>query len=354
MLLFFVNIATKEIFRFMNEKDIMLQGVCILTFLSLIIILHRWANNTYLIIISILFYVYLIISSFSTSYMSYGVQKAYLGLLLPITLFAIFPINKWTEKEALKFLVLAILIIDIVAIVLKIRSGFFDRTVSFGLLGSIPFGWVNGMAFIGIVLQKEKKIKELIFSLFFFIMIIWTGSKGPLIGSVVICVLFLSRFIGKSLGLKIAISLLICLVTFLMMKYSDNIRSIRMIIDFFDSPEEYVEGTGSGSLGSRIDFLTVSLNLFLQNPIIGVGFGGWQTFSIFHTYPHNILFEILSETGIVGFLFFVLIIIKLQFKNIFAYICIYSIITLLFSGDFSYFRYAFFPFLVSFNIKNKL
>jgi O-antigen ligase len=56
----------------------------------------------------------------------------------------------------------------------------------------------------------------------------------------------------------------------------------------------------------------------LNNPIFGNGVGSWPIY--FDTldernYPHNILVEILTEFGLVGFLFFCILLI-LVFRNI--------------------------------------
>jgi hypothetical protein len=51
----------------------------------------------------------------------------------------------------------------------------------------------------------------------------------------------------------------------------------------------------------RADVWPEYLEMFLQNPILGVGLSvGWQTNSIGQE-PHNLALELLSETGIVGF-----------------------------------------------------
>jgi O-antigen ligase len=71
-----------------------------------------------------------------------------------------------------------------------------------------------------------------------------------------------------------------------------------MLVEFFDSPDEYMEGVGRGSFGSRFDNYKYSLILFQDNLFFGVGFGGWQGDYMNMKYPHNILFELISETGI--------------------------------------------------------
>lgn len=45
------------------------------------------------------------------------------------------------------------------------------------------------------------------------------------------------------------------------------------------------------------------LELFLQNPVTGVGFGRYSLWGNYGNYPHNLFIEILCELGIIGFLF---------------------------------------------------
>ena len=59
--------------------------------------------------------------------------------------------------------------------------------------------------------------------------------------------------------------------------------------------EGYVEGGGRGL------WLLAGVQLFLDSPIWGVGFGRYNLLGNYDTYPHNLFVEILCELGIVGF-----------------------------------------------------
>lgn len=61
--------------------------------------------------------------------------------------------------------------------------------------------------------------------------------------------------------------------------------------------EGYIEG------GSRGPWLMRGLELFLQNPVTGVGFGRYSLWGNYGNYPHNLFIEILCELGIIGLLF---------------------------------------------------
>lgn len=61
--------------------------------------------------------------------------------------------------------------------------------------------------------------------------------------------------------------------------------------------EGYIEG------GSRGPWLMRGMELFLKEPITGVGFGRYSLWGVYGTYPHNLIVEILCEIGIVGILY---------------------------------------------------
>lgn len=354
IVLLYINIGSKEIFRFFEANDFVPFGVAFFSLLSLTLLLNSSKEYTELFLYSVIFYLFLLTMSFGSNSLDYGLQKAFLGLLLPMTLFNFFSKREWTEEEIIDYLVIAVFIVSIIGILFKLREGFFDRSVRFGLLGPIPFGWLNGMAFLALVLQKHKKMNVVFLALFFFAMVIWTGSKGPLIGVVFMTLVFFNRIIGKEISSKFTVLVLIIITGFVLDAYSDDIRAVKNITDFIANPEEYSEGVGKGSIGTRADYFNISLNLFYQNPILGVGLGGWQENSLMdHKYPHNVFFELLSEIGILGLLFWVVLLLKLKYNSIFAYIGVFGLVALMFSGDFSYFRYAFYPLLIGYYLHIK-
>jgi O-antigen ligase len=62
---------------------------------------------------------------------------------------------------------------------------------------------------------------------------------------------------------------------------------------------------GDGPILSRIEALKLSWQMFLDNPVFGVGFGGFKAYNSvteFLKYPHNIFIEMAVEGGIVGLL----------------------------------------------------
>ena len=66
----------------------------------------------------------------------------------------------------------------------------------------------------------------------------------------------------------------------------------------------------------RTVLMLTALKVFEDNPILGVGLGGYQSTTGF-LYPHNIILEIMSECGIVGILVFgMMLLLPLVFRRV--------------------------------------
>lgn len=59
----------------------------------------------------------------------------------------------------------------------------------------------------------------------------------------------------------------------------------------------------------RIDMYKEAVTIFLQHPLLGVGFGGYSRLGSY-LYPHNLVLEIAAELGLIGLFLWVLAIIR--------------------------------------------
>jgi O-antigen ligase len=350
-LLFSINIGFKEIFRLFDEEIEVQNLICIITIIlfsivSTILSFNLIKNYKVIFLISIFLFSYLFFSSLFTLQPLYGIQKAFLGILLPLVVFSLFARIKWTKDQILIFFVYVAFLLSFVAIIYKIKSGFFEREINYGVLGPIPFGWVNGFAFLIVALKKNKKLAEYLSVLFFLSMVLWSGSKGPLLALLVVSLFNFNKILGSKKITKFIMLFLLIGVVFVINLYAEEFRAVRSLLAFFEDPEDYSDGVGSGSVGTRLDYLNSAFNLFLENPLFGNGFGSFVEIGVSHKYPHNVYIELLSETGLFAFLLLIFIILKNSFKGIGQGV-LFILICLSFSGDFSYFRYALYPLLIS-------
>lgn len=63
----------------------------------------------------------------------------------------------------------------------------------------------------------------------------------------------------------------------------------------------------SGDLTGRVDIWDEGVEFFLESPVIGIGAGTFREWSSHHQPAHNVFLSILAETGIVGMLLFLMV-----------------------------------------------
>ncbi len=347
--LFFINIGMKGAFRlFEDDPSIMwLTFLLSLMGVSILMLTHKRGRDNRDFGIIFLYAIF-VLYSFMSVKIGYGLQKAFLGLLLPYVLYKILLGYNWDEKQLVKYFLYAVHILAVIAIAYKLMTGFFNRALLYGVLGPITFGWLCGMAYLLYLMKDKKTILDFVMILYFFLMVLWTGSKGPLVSSLLISFFFYRKIIGDKKSTKIIVGAIVVIGILVISQFKDDIRAVSTLIYFLEDPEGYSGGATGGSFGARLDYAKASIDIIANNRLTGVGFGNWEVATNgLHRYPHNIFFELVSETGLLIFLFFATIILSFKTKGVFKILSIYGLITLLFSGDFSYFRYTFFPLLLA-------
>lgn len=119
---------------------------------------------------------------------------------------------------------------------------------------------------------------------------LFTGARQTIVILFVLAIVMILTKAKKKLTTPILIGAVIIFAIYLIKTTS--------LGELFGSTltEGYIEG------GSRGPWLMRGVELFLQNPITGVGFGRYSLWGNYGTYPHNLFVEILCELGIVGML----------------------------------------------------
>jgi O-antigen ligase len=142
----------------------------------------------------------------------------------------------------------------------------------------------------------------LLFSIFLMsTALIMTFSRGGILSSFVALLMLLSYTLKRKnfirlVGLMIAVSIILYLNPAVQLML-DSLSNINKSLSYF----------------SRINFYLEVWNTFLENPITGVGFGNLGYYSKFlastHASAHNIVLGLLGETGIVGAILFLSVIV---------------------------------------------
>lgn len=250
--------------------------------------------------------------------------------------------------RAYQYLIITGILVLLLTILYKLNFGFFQREIRFFLNGSIVFSWMMAwMMLLACMLKQELALKLLLVSLFF-LAIIWTQSRAPIIFSGLF--LMLALFIReKGIWSKLRLATIVFgLVAF-------TIATFDVSVLFHPRVERVVQAIASGdmealliSFGSRLEQWHHAQSLFLSNPVFGIGLGNFHlnTNSGYESpYPHNFILEILAEHGIVGFLLFLGLFTHLMGRtdSVGRYTGLFFICVLLVSGDLAYLRM---PFLV--------
>lgn len=221
----------------------------------------------------------------------------------------------------------------------KYLFGFWDREVRFLLNGPIVFGWLMAISsLLCLDVQREGARNVYIaLAVVFLIALIWTGSKGPIIGYA-IGVTYLITSGGRYYRLPFVVA------AFWLIGYVALVNDL--LPDRFLVFERIISGTllasDFGSVGVRQLMWMESFEMFWQYPLFGLGLGNWASNSILSSqlgegivYPHNVVAEILSEHGLVGFVLFAVLFLVVYKSAARLGRCIFitMLISLLFTGD---------------------
>ncbi|MFZ5517144.1 MAG: O-antigen ligase family protein [Candidatus Zhuqueibacterota bacterium] len=252
----------------------------------------------------------LIFGLFFSTNRSYGATKILFYLIYNLTMFFI-PSLYVNDLRGIKRI---IIIGYILGIILGLISFLVKADTVVQFLRFRPSESVNpiflsrslGVSIIcGIfLLVKSKQLYTKFLILLSYIILlppmIWSGSRGPFIGVLVLALGFYFLQPAKPLSKKILISLVTLTSAVLLIIYTTNTISTRISAPI----------TQEASSAFRVLAWLVAIQNFLSSPLIGIGTGSylmeapWQNF----IYPHNLILELACENGILGLILILLFI----------------------------------------------
>ncbi len=277
-----------------------------------------------------------------------GIWKAY--FVEPFMFFMVFIDvidNMKKIDKTVWAVVLSVLFPSLFALYQKITGDFISnsfwqnedtrRVVSvYGYPNAIALYFVPVIIFGFILLKKYIRNKVLFLSVF-----------------LILCFSFLSVVFAKSKGGFIALAFALVVFVFVnwyrvWIKYWKRFLFISLagllivfgVGYFLGVFETFTSFAGGGSWDVRRYIWTRSFDMLLDRPVLGAGLAGYQdVFSLYHTkkyieiflYPHNILLNFWSETGVLGvitFLWILYVMIKKAIYNIMLEYSIYKAVFL--------------------------
>ncbi|MDI1471842.1 MAG: O-antigen ligase family protein [Thermodesulfovibrio sp.] len=158
--------------------------------------------------------------------------------------------------------------LDIIPKLLWIPTVFNKKSITSSLL--LVFGMLLLSFYFKEATGKKEKIFILsMFFLFFIALLIGTGRAGYL-AFVLLCPIMIYNFFGKNFVKIIFVNLIMILLLFL----SPIVQN--RVYQAYNDIVQYQERNPNTSVGLRLHMWQGAFKIFLENPIIGVGTGGYQ------------------------------------------------------------------------------
>ena len=166
------------------------------------------------------------------------------------------------------------------------------------------------------VLEKDKRkqrLLALILAFISFFSLVLTAKRGHFL----FCALtvFLGLMVcsaNMSFAKKIRVIVILALLTIVFLSIYEKVPELSRLIERLSrSGEDY-------SSLSRFQMWKSALELFSSNPVIGIGWGGFRYDSPFQIEAHNVYFQLLAETGVIGTAVYVILncrLVQLCLKN---------------------------------------
>jgi len=178
-----------------------------------------------------------------------------------------------------------------------------------GILNYQTFGLYLNISLAFLLSHSDITNKfKLTLSLFILILILYLGARQSMIGFIFIFSIFQFNPTKKAKSISvIIISFTLLISTIIWILSNSDIEIFSSLV----KSDDIVEASG------RKFLYLEAIDLFKNNPLIGVGIGGFSWDGIFGAYPHNIILEILSEFGLIGSLiiYYITVFYKLKLKN---------------------------------------
>lgn len=150
---------------------------------------------------------------------------------------------------------------------------------------------------------QEKKLKRILFNLITMMMsiilILVTSSRGSILALFLTSVVYIVWYLRKVKFKPQYVFLILVIILFmgsLLFTYIDPV--INMLFSRL-SYNELLQGSGRNYIFSE------AVEVFMDKPVFGVGLGNFKNISSSGNRTHNLYLELLTETGLIGFLIFI-------------------------------------------------
>lgn len=260
----------------------------------------------------IFFLIYSIISLGYSLNQNFGLQK--IAVLIPsyfsISFIVYFLMRNWkfiNVKLHLLFLTILIMLLGMSVILFSPFQYGTAYKFEFGRWSHVVlsrwFAIGSLLILISLIYMNVKLnlVRSTILTLFFIATLIITGHRISTLAFLIALPFFMSKILRYPKRDFFLLAAFMVLITFSLFSFSNQNFSKRWGV-FFSEPLTSL--LNDGSTISRIEAWSASLKCLKENPILGVGIGGFNSLEISGNsnmkYPHNIILEFGSELGLFG------------------------------------------------------
>lgn len=184
------------------------------------------------------------------------------------------------------------------------------QTLGVGLLILIPYSYSlfpSGKR-LPVGFSSTLWFWMLLLSSLFFYVLINLGGRGPILATVIALTLFYGAKCWQDSLSKPTIHLGVLVLLWTLSYFILNGLFDHTNSHFVHRMAPLLTGQIDEAVNERFTYYQSAFQAFLQHSFMGVGFGGWPMshgLEDISRHPHNIFLEILSETGLIGFVLFI-------------------------------------------------
>lgn len=255
---------------------------------------------------------------------AFGLEKVIHFIISPLfSVTCIFIITQiWDKEKSIMLKRLTVLYGIIIPLTVITADPFIYNTaykLTWGRWSHVTLGRFLGalavLSFYFLAAEKNKteKILLLLSTIIVSYGVYFTGLRAALLGLGITVLLILATEIWKKKGLTAGTSMIIAAVIIISATiYFSDVGEIKSNRYESLTDIEKLEFKGDGAVIARLKAFRISLERFIENPVFGIGYGGFNSYygsdlPLLIKYPHNIVLEFLAEMGLAGLVLMIFI-----------------------------------------------
>lgn len=182
-----------------------------------------------------------------------------------------------------------------------VATGFNANDLAIILSLAVPMAWYMVLTSGGESKFKWFRIMNMLYVPLGFFAVILTGSRAGFLVALLslFFIVFTTRWLGKWGRLSFVLLIAILIVAAVIIVPDSTLNRV---LSTFSSES-------SDDLGGRLTIYAAAARTIDAHPLLGVGSGAFKSATGLNIIAHNTFLSVLSETGIIGFLFFTVMLI---------------------------------------------